>query len=303
MGSESYIEFLRRHYEKFSTGSAPYIFEGDEEAFESKAGINLEKSEKRRFHTELMPQPVTGDIKNAKIIFCLLNPGYSENDINEEAVLRDQYLRQLKQEDAYFYGLRKKYEEYGIGKYWRKGTEKVTKKGNITRKPALFNTNHKEYSIVPLIHERYHGKYSIEDVYKMLSKIIADIELVPYHSIEGPTKSLIKELDSTKRAKNFLKEEILPNARKNGQLICILRSEDLWEIGEETREYKDVLNINKGNKRAITTNIKKVKAEEEINEETGKKEKVHKDLDFGMKIYKHLEKLSDGFTKPLAELD
>lgn len=302
MGSESYIEFLRRHYEKFKTGSAPYIFEGDEEAFESVPGKALEKKPDTKFHTELMPQPVTGDIKNAKLIFCMLNPGYSENDINEEALLRDQYLRQLKQEDAYFYGLRKKYEDYGIGNYWRKGTKKVTKGvkkdgTNVVRTdPALFNTNHKKYSIVPLIHKAYQGKYSIEDVYNMLSKVVADIELVPYHSKNGPSLEFIKILDSSQRAISFLKEEILPNARENGQLVCVLRSEDMWEIDDEVVKKfgEDVININTVNVQSITTNIYST-----TKDKNGK----HPEQLFGMRIYKHLEKLSDGFTKPLAELD
>ena len=302
MGSESYIEFLRRHYEKFSAGSAPYIFEGDEEAFASDEGIKLNKNQKTKFHTELMPQPVTGDIKNAKLIFCMLNPGYAENDINEEDRLRNQYLRQLKQEDAYFYGLRKDYEDYGIGNYWRKGTKKVTKRVKkdgtnvVTTDPALFNTNHKKYSIVPLIHKAYQGKNSIEDVYNMLSKVVADIELVPYHSIKGPSEGFVELLDSSRRAKRFLKEEILPNARKNGQLICILRSEDLWGINDEAvKEFgEDVININTVNVQSVTTNIYSTTKDENGD---------HPEQPFGMRIYKHLEMLSDGFTKPLAELD
>lgn len=281
MGSESYIEFLRRHYEKFSTGSAPYIFEGDEEAFESDAWKKLEKDKDTKLHTELMPQPVTGDIMNAKIIFCFLNPGFDENDINEEAFLRDQYLRQLKQENADFYGLRKEYEDTGIGYYWRID-------------PGIFNTNYEDYSLVSRIHKEYKGKYSIEDVYNMLSKIVADIELVPYHSNNGPSAKMIKLLNSSQRAIRFLREELLPNAKKNGQLICITRSKTEWGIKDKVIEkYSDVININTVNYRKPTTNIRRVRA----------KDGKYPEQPFGMRIYKHLEKLSDGFTKPLAELD
>lgn len=304
--SESYIEYLRRHYEKFKTGSAPYIFEGDEEAFESEAWKELEKDKKTKLHTELMPQPVTGDIMNAKIVFCFFNPGFAENDINEEARLRVQYLRQLKQEDAYFYGLRKEYEDYGIGKYWRTDREIVNKNGKITKKPGLFKINSKEYSIVSLVHEGYHGKYSIEDVYNMLSKIVADIELVPYHSDIGPDDTFNKLLDSSKRAIRFLHDELLPNAREKGQLICITRHKEMWGITEKDAngkngKYEDVININSnktGNTQSPTTNIKTIGL---VDDGNGKV--IHKELKFGKRIYDHLEKLSDGFTKPLAELD
>lgn len=137
----SYLKFLKEERDKIIK-SGSYLFTGDEEA------INLyNKSctvEDEKVITDLLPQPICGDIRNAKIIICSLNPGLGDDGDNkiEDVVkasvaglpyLKDDFLKQLNQYDPtnnFFWITEKakKAKETSGYKYWtRKFNQKNPK--------------------------------------------------------------------------------------------------------------------------------------------------------------------------------
>ena len=71
-------ETLRRD---FNAKKGNYIFEWD------KYDANLiggGKNNDTRLRLDLLPQPFVGDIENASVIICSLNPGFEENDVEVE---------------------------------------------------------------------------------------------------------------------------------------------------------------------------------------------------------------------------
>ena len=68
----AYISFLKGEFNKIKKGGSN-IFSGDEKIINpyNKSCTDPNKEIK----VELLPQPICGNIRNAKIIICSLNPG------------------------------------------------------------------------------------------------------------------------------------------------------------------------------------------------------------------------------------
>lgn len=102
---------------------------------------------------------------------------------------------------------------------------------------------------------------------KLLSKRIALLELIPYHSKNfGIKDKVVNQMASVRDIKYFVKEKIVPKARNNKCLIIVMRSSKRWDIeqeeniivysstearggslGKNTRGYKEIIkNLNYG---------------------------------------------------------
>ncbi|MBQ8280923.1 MAG: hypothetical protein IJZ25_00800 [Lachnospiraceae bacterium] len=271
MKQNEFKSFLREEAEGFSGKSNNFVFSCDRniitenDVVDSK-GRNLKDCEKSKIHTSLLPQPLAGDLDNGKVFLCVLNPGFVNEDYFDESIVKHELMKQLKQEDPSMFWLKKEYENTGGGKYWRK----------------KFDQQNKNFSLVESILKEYrknkimvHGvDITKEDVFMMLSKIVVDLELIPYHSEKGPKFQY--KLDSAKKMMDYVHKELIPEGR-NDRIICFLRSIKEWGVTEEEKRMDNVFCNEKKNSRVrnFTFNV---------------------ELPLGKFIFNHLREITDDFT-------
>ena len=272
----SYKDYLKEQYNYLKTEKKNFIFKDDiinkDEKVYSK-GRKLNKEEWDKIHTNLRPQPLAGDITNGKIFICVLNPGFDDKDYitEEDKKVQNELMKQLEQNDASFFWLRKEFEEKGGGQYWRNKLDQESPKGTslVDNLQQLFNVDDKEI------------------IFDMLSKVMVDIELFPYHSknagkirgqIEKTINDKLPKYKSVKEVYNFVHKELLPNATSNNQLVCFVRALKLWNVNEKQStsnvKYIDIgrgrpyFNVNKELGKSVFEYIKKNKNyfEEKIEE-------------------------------------
>ena len=182
-------------------------------------------------HFGLLPQPFIGDVENAKIIICSLNPGFSADDYNADELHHNDILEQLNPDN------------HNKTLFWL--TEKPDDKGNLSGGAKWWQSKldqkDKEKSLVYNIMKEYKSdveslsneelKKEKEKVFKVLSENMAAIELFPYHSEKFNRK--YAECCSTQKIKDYVWNTIVKNAEKKNQLICFTRSFALWGLDTE----------------------------------------------------------------------
>ncbi len=271
----AYIKFLKDEYDKITKGGSN-IFSGDEtiiNAYNKKCTDPC-----KELKTELLPQPICGNIKNAKIIICSLNPGLGDGDEDIEyeskafgkglPYLRDDILEQLNQDNPNnnFFWITDKAEGTSGYKYWL----------------GKFNQKNADASLIKNICKEYNQKgiaKKEEDIITMLSESIATVELIPYHSVKMTydMQRKLLECPSVKMLKEFMEKEIIPSLGENNQLICMMRSFVSWGITPD----KYVTNKNiifNPNPRNPSLNVNR---------------------DFGKRILEHIRLITDNFTKSI----
>ena len=222
----SYIKFLKDEHDKVMQGGS-YLFTRDKEIIDLYDKSYTDEDEK--VITDLLPQPICGDIRNAKIIICSLNPGLGDGDTELEDVgktsaarlpyLKDEFLKQLNQEDSTnsFFWITKKAKGTSGYRYWT----------------LKFNQNDPKASLVQAIKRGYAANgstYTDEYIMNMLSKIVATMELFPYHSVKmtGKMQGKLFGVPSVQGIRDYLLNDIIPNLKKNNQLLCMMRSFKAW---------------------------------------------------------------------------
>lgn len=180
-------------------------------------------------HFGLLPQPLIGDVENAKIIICSLNPGFSADDYNADELHHNDILEQLNPDN------------HNKTLFWL--TEKPDDKGNLSGGAKWWqgklDQKDKEKSLVYNIIKEYKSdveslsneelKKEKEKVFKVLSENMAAIELFPYHSAKF-NYTYLKNCESTKKIIEYVKE-LAENSQKS-QLICFTRSFKYWKVNE-----------------------------------------------------------------------
>lgn len=196
------LNFLKEH-DKIQKGGS-YLFTGDEESVKAYNANCTVKDEK--VITDLLPQPICGDIRNAKIIICSLNPGLGDGDTELEDAgkssaaglpyLRDEFLTQLNQDDPTnkFFWITEKAKGTSGYRYWMR----------------KFNQSNPNASLVKAVQREYAAKginITDEDIMNMLSKIVATMELFPYHSVKmaGKMQSKLLDIPSAQKYSSILK--------------------------------------------------------------------------------------------------
>lgn len=211
-----------------------------------------------------------------------LNPGWGDGDTEIEDVdkasaaglpyLRDEFLKQLNQYDPtnnFFWITEKakKAKETSGYKYWMQ----------------KFNQKNPEASLVQAIRSGYDAngiKITDEDIMNMLSKIVATMELFPYHSVKmtGKMQSKLLDIQSVKGIREYLLNDIVPNLKKNNQLLCMMRSFKAWGLVPEKNTNKRI--IFNSNPQNPTLSVEK---------------------EFGKKIFEHIKALTNNFKKILYQ--
>lgn len=271
-----YIDFLKDEYDKIKKGGSN-IFTGDEiiiDPYNEKCTDPC-----KELKTELLPQPICGNIENAKIIICSLNPGLGDGDEDIEGkskafgkglpYLRGDILEQLNQNNPNnnFFWITEKAKGTSGYKYWM----------------GKFNQKNKRASLIKNICKEYNQKgiaKKEEDIITMLSESIATVELIPYHSVKMTydMQRKLMECPSVKMLKEFMQEEIIPSLGKNNQLLCMMRSFESWGITDNKYGANKNIIFNP-NPRNPSLNVK--------------------NKDFGEKILDHIRLITDNFTKSI----
>jgi len=170
------------------------------------------------FQLSLYPSPHLGDLRTAKVIVLLLNPGFNSGDFYAELNNDDAFKRARRNTIAQrLSGAEFKFFLLNPAFCWSPGFQWWEKK---LRKTAL------------VICERQ--KVSYREALRLISSILAAIELVPYHSVSfGKGRwSLrkgcrIDDLPSVQEAIKQLKRR----AKDEGVRIYVARQRNRWRVG------------------------------------------------------------------------
>lgn len=177
---------------------------------------DLGKPGDTKLHLGLIPQPFCGDILNAEIYVLMLNPGYGPQDYFAELEVpayRKAALHNLRQnfenEEYPFYMLNPKFS-------WSSG----------------FVWWHKKFGLVIDSISKNTGM-SYAEARKYLSKKVASLELIPYHSTSYYDPSgWTKKLESAKLARDFVNNIVLPKVEQNEAILIVTRQVKEWNLPE-----------------------------------------------------------------------
>jgi hypothetical protein len=166
-----------------------------------------------KFHASLLPSPFGGDLNRAKIFILMLNPGFAFADYHKDKLSQRWKKRTLHQKlsraEFPFTALNPElcYRPGFI--WWEKKLRQVLKR---------------------IAKERFNGSYF--EAMRSLSKNLAVIELVPYHSASFKGSKIIRELPSVEVAKQFVHDVLLPHARRGKATVIVTRKAKEWGLKE-----------------------------------------------------------------------
>ncbi|MEX0838824.1 MAG: hypothetical protein WD034_04765 [Parvibaculum sp.] len=190
------------------------------EAVDFESYIRSEHFGKRdsRFHTSLLPIPYGGDLSRADIFVLLLNPGFSHADYFGEFQmpefrkrLEKNLAQNFEDEEFPFLWLDPKFSWHSGFVWWEKKLRDV---------------------VMMIAEAKYDGSYL--DALRDLSRRLALVELVPYHSSHFNGHTLIKSLPSSRAAKRYVADVLMRGVRTGEKTIIVTRQEAAWDLGEPT---------------------------------------------------------------------
>jgi hypothetical protein len=157
-----------------------------------------------------------GDLRNASIFILMLNPGLSPGDYFAEQnwpSWREAVVNNLRQEELD--------EEYPfLGLYPR-----------FAWHPGFGYWNKKFRSIAIEIGEQQSVSY--REALGRISRRVAGLELVPYHSKSYGGRSLLRKLPSRNIILRYVHNTLAPKADKGQALIIVIRGAKSWGLHEK----------------------------------------------------------------------
>lgn len=170
-------------------------------------------SEADKFHMSLLPSPFHGNLTNAKILILLMNPGFIPSDYyaDQDRAFRTACISNLRQTNGKsqfpFFGLNPKFAWSGAYQW-------------------------AERRLRPIVQRlQKHHDCTYYKALAIMSKQIAIIELIPYHSSGGNAfagwGNAWRDLPSAIEARNYVKG-LCKSPRKT--LIILARSHEKWGI-------------------------------------------------------------------------
>lgn len=255
-GKQMYYDYLKNQYNDLSKlkSNQKFIMSGDSNLEDYCYSDN--NISPKALRTNLLPQQIIGDLHRGKIYICSLNPGYgSDDEIIEDEKLAEkngfpyykekilnEFLQGEKSERKNHFFIAEQMKKSGGAKWWR---------GKLHQRDS-------NSSLVQAIINEYEQNGIIVDeemVFSFLSKLIVSLELFPYHS-KQMDKTLLKNCESVEKIKEYVHNELIPNAKKNNQIVIFTRSIKEWNVSDEEKNMKNVVLCNT-NPRCITFNVKK----------------------------------------------
>jgi len=208
------------------TKRPPYVLKGDETIRKEKLchpyrnfGDYIKAPEfgtesAKKLHTGLYPTPYSGNVLKAKIYILTLNPGFSPLDYYAESydsATRKKRIRDLKQRnfdpDYPWPSLNPKFCWSGGWRYWAARIKEVAMA--LSKQRGI----------------------RFPDAMKRLSKRIACLEYVPYHSKSyGLSQATVKKMRSLKLMFDFVHGYVVPKAKKGKAIIIVMRHVNMWNL-------------------------------------------------------------------------
>jgi len=165
------------------------------------------------FHTDLMPIPYIGNIQSAKIFLLTKNPGFSLSDyysehssVAFEAEQKRNLLQNHSDSEFPFLFLNPNFLWHAGAEYW---LNKL-----------------KDY----IIYVKEQRKVTYLEATSIVSKNVAVLELVPYHSVNFSQNHLLKKLNSVGQMKSFVNEYVIPKVYDNKACIVCARNTKDWDL-------------------------------------------------------------------------
>lgn len=218
----------------------PYLFPGDEAVFESSQYRNtltvhrsfqdyvsspdFESENDTSLHVGLQPVPYIGDLNRASVFILTLNPSLAPSDYYAEQ--NSEAWREASANNLYQKDLNPKYPFLGLNPQfaWHPGFEYWHKKLR---------------SLAEAVVEQHGGSY--QAALSQLSKRVAVIERLSYHSNSFGTYSLLTRLPSAKIAFRFVHDTLVPQAKNKEVIIIVVRSVKEWGFQEERYEEANII--------------------------------------------------------------
>ena len=174
-------------------------------------------------HAHLIPQPYVGDIRNAGIVLCLLNPGVDLGDYISErpgTEFRHRKIANLRQE-----GIDSRYPFFeidpdlagsGAFRWWWPRLRKV---------------------VEAMVADRHY----YDDAVAIVAREVCSVELVPYHSGTAPPgyEKLVRCLRSSRLAVEAVRER----AGTSGSvepLVLVFRGHRSWDLPDDGQRVRHV---------------------------------------------------------------
>ncbi|HEX4042377.1 MAG TPA: hypothetical protein VHY10_11790 [Xanthobacteraceae bacterium] len=226
----SLVEFWR----SYSLAGPPYIhpedkaalgqglqgayFDGSIDTFDSfVAGSRFGKFSDNRFFTALVPAPYMGQLDKADIVILMLNPGFEYVDYFAEyrmpgiKEMRHKTFRQELDDFKFpFCWLNPEYCWHSGFMYWERKLRKV---------------------ISEIANRHYCDRYL--DALEGLSRRLATLQLVPYHSAKFEAGKIIEKLPSVREMKKYAKDTLEPAARRGEKTLIVMRQRQAWSLNDQ----------------------------------------------------------------------
>jgi hypothetical protein len=175
-------------------------------------------SEDIRLHLSLLPIPYCGNLDTADIVVLLLNPGLTVIDFYAETrvpAFRDRLKRSLAQDfegtEFPFLWLDPEFCWHGGFRWWEQKLRAV---------------------IATIAEERFRGRYL--DALRDLSRRLALIELVPYHSQSFGSARIFDQLPSVEAVRTYARGPLAGAASRDEKTVIVARQEGAWGIPPDT---------------------------------------------------------------------
>jgi hypothetical protein len=219
-------EFLSA-WRDFQTKRGPFLLLGDE--IPSKCRHNYDvgwdafiKSPEfgvphdSRLHLNLLPTPFMGHLKSASVFLLMLNPGFGPHDCYGEyevPVYRAALVDNLRQTDSNkFLFLNPRFSWHGGYAYWHAKLQSVIR--------SFARSADKTY----------------REAREHIQSRIAAIQLVPYHSESFALRDrTLNELRSAQLSRAFVRDVLLPQARRGESLLIVTRAVKHWELPKQVK--------------------------------------------------------------------
>jgi hypothetical protein len=200
------------------SGAGRHIDEETRGVAEFLSGPRFGDFSNTRFHLSLLPIPYGGDLSTAEIVVLLLNPGFSFTDYYAETCVpefRRCLERNLRQDfsgvEFPFLWLDPEYCWHSGFVWWERKLRQV---------------------ITVIAEQKFRGRYY--DALRDVSRRLAHVELIPYHSQSFKAHRLIKALPSVNAAKRFAHTALAEAGNKGMRTIIITRQAAAWGLARES---------------------------------------------------------------------
>jgi hypothetical protein len=166
------------------------------------------------FHFSLLPVPYVGNLAKADIFILLLNPGFAPSDYYGESENRSfkRALQQNLEQDFHgmeypFLYLDPRFCWHGGYRWWEAKLRDV---------------------VQTVAKEQYRGRYV--DALKAVSRRVAAIDLVPYHSAHFRTRPEMTDLPSAAAAREWVHNSLVSRAKRGKVVLVVTRKTKVWDI-------------------------------------------------------------------------